>query len=218
MLSQSEENYIKAIYALSLDVESTVSTNLLAEKIDTKASSVTDMVKKLSDKKLISYKKYQGCELTDAGMQIALQIVRKHRLWEVFLVEKLKFGWDQVHDIAEQLEHIQSPMLTNKLDEFLDFPKIDPHGDPIPDKNGVIVSNQKSTALAELQSKSKGFVTGVEDGSPDFFQFLNRYNIGLGTQIEIIEKFAFDESVLVLVNGKEISFSSLVSKKIFIQV
>ena len=217
MLSQSEENYLKAIYSLSELQGEAVSTNLLADKMSTKPSSVTDMVKKLSEKELISYQKYQGCELTVLGKKNALQIIRKHRLWEVFLVNKLNFGWDEVHEIAEQLEHIQSSKLTDHLEEYLGFPKVDPHGDPIPDKNGVFEKVKKSVALSVMKEKSKGIVIGVEDGSSDFFQFLNRYEIGLGTEISIIEKFNFDASVLVKIQGKEVSFSSLVANKIFLQ-
>ena len=218
MLTQSEENYLKAVYTLSEEFGESVSTNLLAEKIESKPSSVTDMIKKLSEKDLISYQKYQGCTLTEEGRKKALLIIRKHRLWEVFLVEKLKFGWEEVHEVAEQLEHIQSIKLTNQLDDFLDNPKIDPHGDPIPDRNGVLSVSKKSVSLSELGIKEKGLVVGVEDGSLDFFNFLNRYEIGLGTEISVIEKFSFDKSILVKINNKEVSFSSLVSNKIFIQV
>ena len=218
MLTQSEENYLKAVYTLSEEFGESVSTNLLAEKIESKPSSVTDMIKKLSEKDLISYQKYQGCTLTEEGRKKALLIIRKHRLWEVFLVEKLKFGWEEVHEVSEQLEHIQSIKLTNQLDDFLDNPKIDPHGDPIPDRNGVLSVSKKSVSLSELGIKEKGLVVGVEDGSLDFFNFLNRYEIGLGTEISVVEKFSFDKSILVKINNKEVSFSSLVSNKIFIQV
>lgn len=217
MLTQSEENYLKAIYALSEGGGEAISTNLLADKMATKPSSVTDMVKKLSDKGLILYQKYQGCELTELGQKMALQIIRKHRLWEVFLVKKLNFGWDEVHEIAEQLEHIQSAKLTDHLEEYLGFPKFDPHGDPIPDKNGQFEKFNKSIPLSELKEDETGVVIGVEDGSADFFQFLKRYEIELGTEVKVLEKFNFDQSVLVLVNQKEISFSSLVANKIFIQ-
>lgn len=217
MLTQSEENYLKAIYALSEGGGEAISTNLLADKMATKPSSVTDMVKKLSDKGLILYQKYQGCELTELGQKMALQIIRKHRLWEVFLVKKLNFGWDEVHEIAEQLEHIQSAKLTDHLEEYLGFPKFDPHGDPIPDKNGQFEKFNKSIPLSELKEDETGVVIGVEDGSTDFFQFLKRYEIELGTEVKVLEKFNFDQSVLVLVNQKEISFSSLVANKIFIQ-
>ncbi|MBV1888574.1 MAG: metal-dependent transcriptional regulator, partial [Urechidicola sp.] len=137
-LSYTEENYLKAIFSLSIKNENAVSTNDIANKLNTKASSVTDMIKKLADKKLVDYKKYQGATLTKKGLKIAVSIVRNHRLWEVFLVEKLDFTWDKVHDLAEQLEHIKSEQLTEKLDTFLGHPTHDPHGDPIPDKDGKI--------------------------------------------------------------------------------
>ena len=136
MLTLSEENYLKAIYHLELNSVKEISTNAIAEKMETKASSVTDMIKKLSEKKLIIYKKYQGVKITDFGKKTAANIVRNHRLWEFFLVDKLNFSWDEVHEVAEQLEHIKSPKLIDELDAFLGFPKQDPHGDPIPDKNG----------------------------------------------------------------------------------
>jgi len=218
MLTQSEENYLKAIYSLSEEFGESISTNLLSDKMETKPSSVTDMVKKLSDKNLIDYQKYQGCTLTKEGREKALHVIRKHRLWEVFLVEKLKFGWEEVHEIAEQLEHIQSTKLTNQLDDFLDNPKFDPHGDPIPDRDGVIKIKKKSEPLSFLKQGDKGLVVGVEDGSLDFFNFLKRYNIGLGSEIEILEIFSFDKSILVNIDGKEVSFSEIVSKKIFIQL
>jgi len=218
MLTQSEENYLKAIYSLSEEFGESISTNLLSDKMETKPSSVTDMVKKLSDKNLIDYQKYQGCSLTKEGREKALHVIRKHRLWEVFLVEKLKFGWEEVHEIAEQLEHIQSTKLTNQLDDFLDNPKFDPHGDPIPDRDGVIKIKKKSEPLSFLKQGDKGLVVGVEDGSLDFFNFLKRYNIGLGSEIEILEIFSFDKSILVNIDGKEVSFSEIVSKKIFIQL
>jgi len=218
MLTQSEENYLKAIYSLSEEFGESISTNLLSDKMETKPSSVTDMVKKLSDKNLIDYQKYQGCSLTKEGREKALHVIRKHRLWEVFLVEKLKLGWEEVHEIAEQLEHIQSTKLTNQLDDFLENPKFDPHGDPIPDRDGVIKIKKKSEPLSFLKQGDKGLVVGVEDGSLDFFNFLKRYNIGLGSEIEILEIFSFDKSILVNIDGKEVSFSEIVSKKIFIQL
>ena len=134
MFSQAEENYVKAIYALDTQTKKGVSTNLIAKKLQTKASSVTDMLQKLSGKRLVDYKKYHGVQLSKKGKKIAASVIRKHRLWETFLVRKLHFSWDEVHDIAEQLEHIQSERLIDGLDAFLEFPTVDPHGDPIPDK------------------------------------------------------------------------------------
>ena len=202
---------------LNSDLGSDVSTNVLAEKLDTKPSSVTDMVKKLAEKKLIDYQKYQGCSLTNEGLKTALLIVRKHRLWEVFLVDKLKFGWEEVHVIAEQLEHIQSVKLTNQLDDFLGNPKFDPHGDPIPTSEGVITHISKNEAISQLQINQEGVVVGVEDGSKEFFTFLKRYQIELGTVLKVEEKFSFDDSILVSINGKEVNLSSIIASKIYVQ-
>lgn len=216
-LSQSEENYIKAIYALSETCEDTISTNLLAERMSTKASSVTDMLKKLTDKELLTYQKYQGCSLTPKGRSIALSIVRKHRLWEVFLVDKLQFGWDEVHEIAEQLEHIQSTQLTNRLEAFLGYPKVDPHGDPIPNDDGVFDTPAVRVNLASCETGSKGIVMGVEDGSPEFLQYLNKIDLKLGSEIEILEKLSFDGSLLIAMEKRTIQFSHVVAARIFIQ-
>lgn len=218
LLTQSEENYIKAIYALSESDGKTVSTNLLADKIATKASSVTDMLKKLTEKNIVTYTKYQGCTLTPNGLKIALGILRKHRLWETFLVDKLNFGWDEVHDIAEQLEHIQSNKLTNKLDEFLGFPKVDPHGDPIPSETGVLSDTKKRVILSTCAIGCEGTVMGVEDGEPEFLVYLNRIGLGLGSQLKIEEKLSFDGSLNVLLDGKNVQFSQIVASRIFIQV
>ncbi len=217
-LSQSEENYIKAIYALSQEHGKEIATNDLADKMSTKASSVTDMLKKLTDKELLKYKKYQGCSLTDLGKKVALGIVRKHRLWEVFLVDKLHFGWDEVHEIAEQLEHIQSVQLTNKLEEFLGFPKVDPHGDPIPNRDGVFAEIPQRTILSQVEVGKIGIVMGVEDGEASFLQYLNKIGLALGVTLKVEEKLQFDGSLLVEMNGKQLQFSHLVASKIAIQL
>jgi DtxR family Mn-dependent transcriptional regulator len=217
-LSQSEENYIKAIYALSENTSESISTNLLAERMCTKASSVTDMLKKLSDKGLLTYQKYQGCGLTDIGRSMALSIVRKHRLWEVFLVDKLQFGWDEVHEIAEQLEHIQSVQLTNRLEEFLEFPKVDPHGDPIPNREGIFEVPTVRQTLASCEVGAVGSVMGVEDGSPEFLQYLNKIELKLGSEIEVIDKLSFDGSLVISIGNRTIQFSQLVATKIFVKV
>jgi DtxR family Mn-dependent transcriptional regulator len=221
ILSQSEENYIKAIYSIEEFLAQpgyTVSTNDLAEKIETKASSVTDMVKKLADKKLLIYTPYQGCKLTEKGRQIALKTIRKHRLWETFLVNKLGFGWDEVHPIAEQLEHIQSLELTNRLDEFLEYPKFDPHGDPIPDKNGVLQHRESIRKLNELAIDDEGLVIGVSDGSPTFLRYLDSQEIKLGVRLRMVEVFEFDNSCRVQFNGQLINLSAAAASKITVQV
>lgn len=216
-LTQSEENYLKAIFTLSQENKGTISTNDLAEKMMTKASSVTDMLKKLGEKNLLEYQKYQGCQLTDLGSSCALAIIRKHRLWETFLVDKLNFGWDEVHEIAEQLEHIQSAELTNRLDEFLGFPKVDPHGEPIPGKDGKIEAVTNRIILSEATTGMKAIIMGVEDDQAEFLQYLNKIGLNLGTHIEIVDKLNFDGSILIEMKGKQVQFSNTIAKQISVK-
>ncbi|EMY81060.1 metal-dependent transcriptional regulator [Psychroflexus gondwanensis] len=216
MFSLSEENYLKAILHLQKTSKSGVSTNAIAEEMQTKASSVTDMVKKLSEKDLVIYKKYQGVYLSDTGRKTALQIVRKHRLWEVFLVDKLSFSWDEVHEVAEQLEHIKSDKLITELDKFLEFPKRDPHGDPIPDAKGNFhVANK--TLLSNLSKGERGTLVGVKDTSTEFLKYLDKNNIALGKTIEVLDKEEFDESMLIQTGGKTLRISPMVTVNIFIK-
>lgn len=207
MNSFTEENYLKAIYKLIERKGDTVSTNAIAETMKTKAASVTDMLKKLSLKKLINYQKYQGVTLSEKGEKIALSIIRKHRLWEMFLVEKLHFKWDEVHDVAEQLEHINSDKLIEQLDKFLNFPKTDPHGDPIPDAKGKLKS-PKSIPLSTFQKNDCCQLTGVIDHSPAFLQFLDNSGISLGDEIKIKEVITFDLSLQITVNKQHTLFIS----------
>lgn len=213
MLTKSEENYIKAIYQLSENSTEPINTNLLAEQMQTKPSSATDMLKKLSEKALVQYTKYQGCSLTPTGRQTALMIIRKHRLWETFLVEKLQFGWEEVHEIAEQLEHIQSNKLTEKLDAFLEFPKFDPHGDPIPNSEGNLPT-QKSVSLSTCEVGDNVIISGVKDGEAEFLSYLNEIGCTLGTELVIHNKFNFDGSFLVELNSRQIQFSAVIAKRI----
>lgn len=214
--SFTEENYLKAIYHLAADESKPVNTNQIATVLNTKAASVTDMLKKLSGKNLIDYERYQGVELTDSGKQIALKIIRKHRLWEYFLVEKLAFGWDEVHDLAEQLEHIQSPELVNRLDEFLGFPKYDPHGDPIPDQSGMIKRvEMKSVAL--LKTGDAGIIAGIKEHSSSFLQYLEKMDLKIGKKICVEEVIPFDETVILRTEtGEKINVSKAAAKFILI--
>lgn len=217
MLTHSEENYLKAVYSLTPLSGEGVATSDIASRLDTKASSVTDMVQKLAEKGLLDYKKYQGVQLTTEGQSRAVQIVRKHRLWEVFLKEKLGFGWDEVHEMAEQLEHIRSEELVERLDRFLGHPKFDPHGDPIPDPAGKI-QTRSSQPISELKAGDVGVITGVRDSSASFLQYLDKQRLVLGTEVEILEFFDYDQSVNVLANGKEVTISFDVSKNIKLQI
>lgn len=207
MLSLVEENYLKAIYHLSSAGETPVSTNALAENMNNKAASVTDMIKKLSAKGVISYEKYHGVNILDDGKAEALKVIRKHRLWETFLVNILDFNWDEVHEVAEQLEHIQSPLLIEKLDAFLGHPKVDPHGHPIPDRNGK-VQEVNNIPLSTLVAGKKCIVRSVQDGSPTFLQYLSKIGIQIGTGIKVLEKIEFDSSLEILIDNKNKVFIS----------
>lgn len=213
----SEENYLKTIYHLTTASGQEVSTNSIAEKMETKASSVTDMLKKLAEKDLVNYKKYQGVSLTDKGNLSAKMIVRKHRLWEVFLVEKLHFSWDEVHDIAEQLEHIKSEKLVNKLDDFLGNPTEDPHGDPIPNVDGKIIKIEKQL-LSELAEKQTGICVGVKDTSSEFLKYLDKQGIALGSKIELLSKESFDLSLKIRVDSKELTISNKIASNLFVKL
>lgn len=213
-LSHSEENYLKVIFQLSGIEREKVSTNSLAEKLNTKASSITDMLKKLSDKKLIAYKKYNGCDLTSKGEAIAIQIIRKHRLWETFLVSKLSFGWEEVHDVAEQLEHIHSMKLIDSLDQFLNFPKFDPHGDPIPDKNGNITYRKSKIMLIESATNSLVEVVSVNEDSLLLLKYLDEIGLKLGSNLKVLERYSFDESIKVEINAKQMNLSKKVAENI----
>jgi DtxR family transcriptional regulator, Mn-dependent transcriptional regulator len=213
----SEENYLKTIYHLTTISNLEVSTNAIAEMIATKASSVTDMLKKLAEKDLVNYKKYQGVSLTEKGKLSAKMIVRKHRLWEVFLVEKLDFSWDEVHDIAEQLEHIKSEKLINKLDDFLGNPTEDPHGDPIPDAKGRIIKIEK-LLLSEVAIHHVGICVGVKDTSSEFLKYLDKQGIALGSEIEVLFQEAFDLSLIIKINEKELLISNKIASNLFVKL
>lgn len=212
----SEENYIKVIYHLSLVSPKGVNTNAIAGMLETKASSVTDMLKKLSEKDLVSYQKYQGVNLTENGLLSAKMIVRKHRLWEVFLVEKLAFNWDEVHEIAEELEHIKSVALINKLDAFLGFPAFDPHGDPIPNEKGVIQKVNK-LLLSEAELNREYYCIGVKDSSSEFLKYLDKQKIALGSVFKVIEKESFDDTLTVEVNSQEKTISNKIANNLYVQ-
>ena len=215
MNSQSEEDYLKALYHLEMEFDS-VSTNSIADYLDMKPSSVTDMLKKLAEKKFINYQKYKGTSLTKKGKLIALTIIRKHRLWETFLVDKLGFGWDQVHIIAEQLEHIKSEELIENLDNFLGNPKYDPHGDPIPNKDGEIEKmNQK--LLVELKASQKGIITGVKKGTASLLNYLDKEKVKLGDSIKVTEILEFDGTYIVEINKRKLTFSEKICQNLLLE-
>lgn len=215
MNTKSEEDYLKCLYHLQQGKKS-VSTNEIANYLSMKPSSVSDMLKKLAEKKCVDYLKYKGSLLTKKGELIALSIIRKHRLWETFLVNKLGFSWSKVHNIAEQLEHVNSEELIDKLDYFLGFPQIDPHGDPIPQKNGTIAKlNQK--LLSELKHGEEGVITGIKKGTPSLLNFLDQKNIKLGDQVQLISILEFDQSAEVIIHKKTINLSEKICSNLLIE-
>ncbi|MCM4171816.1 metal-dependent transcriptional regulator [Arenibacter sp. TNZ] len=215
-MTRSEENYIKTIFHLGRKGTEEVATNAIAELMETKPSSVTDMIKKLSEKDLVNYKRYQGVSLTPLGTKRALSIIRKHRLWEVFLVEKLDFSWDEVHEVAEQLEHIKSDQLIDSLDRLLAFPKFDPHGDPIPDRNGAFKERDRDL-LSEVPINTIGVCVGVKDSSATFLKFLDKNGIALGNQINVIEREEFDGSLNIEIDGRKMQISHVIASNLYIK-
>jgi len=210
----SEENYLKAIFHLQ-EKNGTVTTNALAEKLQTKPASVTDMMKKLSAKKLLNYKPYYGFSLSAEGKKIALFIVRRHRLWEYFLSEKLKFDWNEVHALAEELEHVSSKQLIDRLDQYLGYPQFDPHGDPIPDQKGKM-KNVNKVSLFDLPFNQMAEVLQVTNQSTEMLELLEHKNITIGTRLEVKKHFDFDHSVELKIRTTTLTISEQLAKNIFV--
>lgn len=217
MYTRAEENYLKCIFHLEQEQKGAIATNAIAQMMNTKASSATDMIQRLADKELVSYRRYKGTTLTKAGIAVAVAVIRKHRLWEVFLVEKLNFQWDEVHVIAEQLEHIQSEELITRLDKFLDHPDYDPHGDPIPDKDGNIKKTEKKI-LSEMNKGQQGILVGVRETSGEFLQYLDKRNIAIGTKLKVLGKEFFDGSMIIQVKREQFFISKKIAENLYIQV
>ena len=218
MPSQTEENYLKAIYKLAEAEPGTpgVSTNRIAAALATRAASVTDMLRRLADKGLLDYEKYRGVQLTAEGRRLALLTVRKHRLWEVFLVQQLGFSWDEVHEVAEELEHVQSPLLMRRLDAFLGHPALDPHGDPIPAEDGAM-RRPATRLLADLSAGEQGTLAAVKNTTAPFLQYLDKVGLQLGALVEVLDKVAFDNSLEMRVNQqRNILISAEVSRNLFV--
>ena len=216
MLSHAEENYLKAIFKISEKEGKSASTNAIASEMQTTAASVTDMLRRLAEKNLIDYAKYRGVQLTEEGGRVATALIRKHRLWEVFLMEKLGFAWDEVHELAEQLEHVQGNTLVERLDVFLGHPRFDPHGDPIPDAQGRWAFRPQ-VLLSQMKPGDAGAVTGVNDHSAAFLQYLDQLGIALGVRLELLERIPFDQSVRIRTpEGAERTLSEKVGQNLFL--
>jgi DtxR family Mn-dependent transcriptional regulator len=217
MFTIAEENYIKSIYHLQQHAKS-VSTNQVADRLHTKPASVTDMLKKLQAKKLLHYEKYYGVKLTSDGRKLALEVIRRHRLWENFLVNHLRFGWDEVHEIAEQLEHVQSPLLTDRLDAYMDFPRFDPHGDPIPDNKGKM-ETMKQVNLLQLPVGQPAEICAVGSQQTDLLEMLRNKQLQIGSSVTVTSHYSFDNSVELIINKENPqSISGQLAKQLFVKL
>src|SRR5690606_29657428 len=216
MLSITEENYLKALLRITVEQNSTgeAGTNQLAGKMNVRPATATDMLKKLKEKQLVNYERYGKISLTPTGRNLAIAVIRKHRLWETFLFEKLGFSWDEVHDIAEQLEHIKSDKLVERLDKFLGYPRFDPHGDAIPSADGAFVREDRKTLTESTVGKSYTIIA-VKDNSPAFLQYVSQMGIGIGSKAGILEKYDFDNSIALEVDGRKINISEKVAQSIY---
>lgn len=202
LLTYSEENYLKSILKIGIDNGTDeAGTNELALVLEVKPASVNEMLKKLKEKNLVDYKKYSKIKLTESGKDNATYILRKHRLWETFLYEKLNFSWDEVHEIAEELEHINSKMLIDKLDQFLEYPGIDPHGEPIPDKQGNLKKQSKKT-LSEIEAGKSCRMIAVKDNSSPFLRYVMSLGLGINNHIKVIAREKFDGLTTIEVGGE----------------
>ncbi|HNR85012.1 MAG TPA: metal-dependent transcriptional regulator [Taishania sp.] len=217
MVSQTEENYLKALFHLTTETEGKqdAGTNELAVFLEVKPATVSDMLKKLKEKELVAYEKYGKIALTEKGRDYAVMVIRKHRLWETFLYEKLNFSWDEVHEVAEQLEHIQSKKLVEELERFLGFPEIDPHGDPIPNAKGQIKMVQRQT-LAQIATGKTCKLVAIKDSSASFLQYALQLGLGLSTQIKIKNRHDFDGSLEIEINGKPSTVSQKFAENVFV--
>ncbi len=216
MLSDTEENYLKALLRITGEQDGVgeAGTNQLAGKLNVRPATATDMLKKLKEKQLVNYEKYGKISLTDTGRDLAIAIVRKHRLWETFLFDKLGFSWDEVHDIAEQLEHIKSEKLVERLDRFLGFPQFDPHGDAIPTADGDYINEARLT-LAETSEGTQYTIVAVKDNSPSFLQYVSQIGIGIHSEVTVLQQYEFDHSIALEIDGTKINISDKVAQNIY---
>lgn len=216
MLSDTEENYLKALLRITGEQGRVgeAGTNQLAGKLNVRPATATDMLKKLKEKQLVNYEKYGKISLTDTGRDLAIAIIRKHRLWETFLFDKLGFSWDEVHDIAEQLEHIKSEKLVERLDRYLGFPQFDPHGDAIPSADGAY-ANEVRLTLADASEDEQYTIVAVRDNSPSFLQYLSQIGLGIHSRATVVQKFEFDHSMALEIEGKRVNVSDKVAQNIY---
>lgn len=217
MSTTSREDYIKIIYNKAVETGAPVSTSFIAQQLSVTQAAISDMLKKLHGDGLVRYEKYKGVELTDAGIETALKVLRRHRLWELFLINVLGMSWDEVHDEAERLEHQTSDVLINKIDEYLRFPKFDPHGSPIPDRNGEMPEIEKEFPITECENNADYTVRRVNDDNNELIRYLSSIGLIINASFRLLEKYDFDNSVLVLLKGKKMNLSSTICRNVFVK-
>ncbi len=216
MKSISQEDYIKSIYKMQSESKNSVPSGKLAVELGVSKAAVTDMTRKLAREGLINYQSYKGSFLTRKGEKKALDILRRHRLWELFLVKALNLNWSEVHKEAENLEHHASEFLINRIEKYLNFPEFDPHGDPIPDKNGKLPKTKKRIQLSKTKSGKDFVVCRVDDKNSELMDYLEKIGIGIGVKLKFVERLEFDNSVLLKIKRKEIVLSEQAAEKVFV--
>ena len=214
----AEENYLKGIWLLEASGLAQVSTNVLAEHMSTKASSATDMVQRMAKKDWLNYRPYQGCSLTEEGRKIATEVIRRHRLWKVFLHKKLRYRWDELQDMAELLEHVAHPQLADRLAKMLDQPTTDPHGLLIPKASGDCTDKRKPRVMSKLEPGAIGILVAVTDTSKELLKYLETSNLILGSRIEVLRVQPYDGTVHVQLAVREVTLSSKVAEHLLVEV
>ncbi len=216
MPSISKENYLKTIFIRNQSEKKPVSTTEIASRLEISNAATSEMAKKLAESGLIKYEKYKGLQLTKKGEKIAIDVIRRHRLWELFLVKVLNLNWAEVHDEAEKLEHISSEKLIDKIDEFLNYPDFDPHGEPIPRKNGKLPVIPETKKLSEAEIGKKYQIAKVDDSSNELMNYLMKIGVKLNETVQVLEKLSFDNSLVIELNGQRINLSEKVTESIFV--
>ncbi len=217
MATISKENYLKTIFNYKITRGENATTKKIANDLSVSNAAISDMAKKLADDGMISYEKYKGMELTAAGEKIALMVIRRHRLWELFLVKALGIGWNQVHDEAEKLEHHTSEFLIDKIDEYLGYPEFDPHGHPIPKKNGILPKSPKVILLSEAEKNVVYEFVRVDDRNSEVINYLIKVGLLLNTELTVVDKLAFDNSMTVSFDNKVLSLSKELTNSIYVK-
>jgi DtxR family Mn-dependent transcriptional regulator len=216
MTSISKEDYLKTLYMLSVDADSRVSTLAIANRLGISNAATSEMAKRLGDFGLVKYVRYKGVQLTKKGEKSALEVIRRHRLWEMFLMETLDLSWNEIHEEAEILEHNSSDFLMEQIDSYLDFPKFDPHGDPIPDSNGKLPEMPENVKLKDAEVGERYRIVRVDHRHKELVDYFLKLKLKLNQEIEVIDRLEFDHSVSVKLNGSTHTFSEKIAGMLYV--